>query len=211
MHQFVTIFMLNLLTSIDNAIVIGGIVKRLKNVFAIGVVSAVVITLTRTALIMGVVSVVAMPGLRLSLGIVVLIVAINLANLKRMDNRAGKNRFWRVLIMVVATDLALSVDNILSIAILSKNVSIIATSVFLSLLPLLLLLPTIVRVMDQVLWLRILAAGFVAELAIDSITDDPWVIRRIPSNHVEWLLRASSAAVVIVYGFWRARAGLTRD
>lgn len=211
MHQFVTIFMLNLLTSIDNAIVIGGIVKRLKNVFAIGVVSAVVITLTRTALIMGVVSVVTMPGLRLSLGIVVLIVAINLANLKRMDNRAGKNRFWRVLIMVVATDLALSVDNILSIAILSKNVSIIATSVFLSLLPLLLLLPTIVRVMDQVLWLRILAAGFVAELAIDSITDDPWVIRRIPSNHVEWLLRASSAAVVIVYGFWRARAGLTRD
>lgn len=202
MSQFFLIFILNLLTSIDNAIVLGGIADRYKNLFAIGVVSSVVITICRTALIIGIVSVAKWPGLRLGLGVVVLFVALGLANVSRATDRS-RSSFVRVLVMVVLTDLALSVDNILSIAVLSKNPILIASSVFLSLLPLLMLLPLIVRTMDHFIWLRILAAGFVAELAIDSITDDPLVISHVPGGKFEVFVRVSSAVIVILYGLWR--------
>lgn len=202
MTQFISIFLLNLLTSIDNAVVIGGIANRYKNLFAIGVVSAAVITVCRTLLIIGIVSIVKWPGLRMTLGILVAIVAVSLANVD-IDDRRGDSGFWKVLLMVVATDLALSVDNILSIAVLSKNPMVIASSVFLSLLPLLMLLPWIVKVMNQVPWLRILAAGFVAELAVDSITDDPIVKPHVPGGHVEMAVRIGFAVLVVLYGFWR--------
>lgn len=202
MHPFFSIFILNLLTSMDNAIVLSGIAKQHKNLLAIGFLSSVVITVCRTALIMGVASVSNLPGLRLTLGIIVLFVALNLANVKTNVERDGVS-FWHVLLMVVVTDLALSVDNILSLAVLSKNLFVVASSVFLSLLPLLMLLPTIVRTMERVVWLRVFAAGFVAELAIDSITDDPWVVDRIPRGHFELILRIASAIVIILYGFWR--------
>lgn len=202
MNQFVSIYVLNLLTSIDNAIVLGGIAKRHRNLFAIGFVSSVVITVCRTLLILGLTSVVKLPGLRFTLGIIVLFVAINLANV-RLSRGRHQMSFGRVVVMVVATDLALSVDNIFSLSMLSKNVFVIASAVFLSLLPLLMLLPVIVRVMNHVVWLQVLAAGFVAELGIDSITDDPWIAPKIPHGAVEVIVRVGSAVVVILYGFWR--------
>lgn len=204
MHQpFLTIFILNLLTSIDNAIVLAGIANRYKNLFAIALTSAVVLTICRTVLIVGIVSVTKFPGLRFTLGLVVLLVAINLANVKIEGGGRQRLPFWNVLFMVVMTDLALSIDTILSVAVISKNVFVIASSVFLSLLPLLLLLPFIVRIMNKVIWLRILAAGFVTELAVDSITDDPWVVHRIPGGHFELFIRIFSAVIVVLYGFWK--------
>lgn len=202
MQQFITIFAINLLTSIDNAIILGGISNRYKNLFLIGLVSSFVLTVARTILIMGIVSVAQWPGFRFTLGLVVLVIAINLAYVKNLDSRQASS-FWRVLFLVVMTDVALSVDNVLSIALVSRNPFLLALSIFLSLVPLLLLLPLIVRVMNQMVWLRILAAGFVAELAIDSITDDPWLVHRVPSGRFEIILRVSFAVVVMVYGFWR--------
>lgn len=202
LQQFLAIFLVNFLTSIDNAIVLAGIANRYKNLLVLGAVSSIVITVCRTALIMGIVSVTKWPGFRLTLGLAVLIVAFNIANASSEETR-DKSGFWRVLFVVIATDLALSVDNIMSIAIISKNVILIALSVFLSLFPLFMLLPVMVKVMDQLAWLRILAAGFVAELAIDSITDDPFVAPHAPKGHMELFLRAGFALLVILYGVWR--------
>ena len=202
LKEFVAVFLLNLLTSIDNAIVLAGIANRYKNLWAMAAASSVILTICRTALIVGIVSVVAWPGFRMVLGIAVLLVAINIANVKTGEQREHST-FFRVLLTVIVTDLALSVDNIMSIAILSKHTVLIAVAVFLSLLPLFMLLPFIVRIMDQIAWLRVLAAGFVAELAIDSIMDDPLLIRRIPAGHFELFVRISSAAIVIIYGLWK--------
>ncbi|QSO53364.1 hypothetical protein JZ785_05710 [Alicyclobacillus curvatus] len=202
MKEILAIYVINLLTSIDNAIVIGGIANRHKNLLPILAVSSVVITVCRTALIVGIASVAAWPGFRLLLGVGVLFVAIGLARVPMDDRKHFGTSFWGVLSMVVVTDLALSVDNVLSIAVLSANPLVIAASVFFSLLPLFMLLPVMITVMNQVLWLRILAAGFVAELAVDSITDDPFLKHSVPSGRMELLLRVLSAVIVIAYGFW---------
>lgn len=201
MKPFIAIFLINVLTSIDNVIVVGGIASRYRYLVPISLASTVVITVCRTLVIMGIGRITAWPGFRFMLGAAVFIVALQLANARADGNRENQS-FWRVLLLVVVTDMALSVDNVLSISMISKNPIVVASSVFLSLLPLLLLLPIIVRTMDQVIWLRILAAGFVAELAIDSITDDPLIARIAPQGNVEVLLRVASAVVVIIYGFW---------
>jgi predicted tellurium resistance membrane protein TerC len=202
MQQFFIIFLLNFLTSIDNAIILGGIINRSKYILVIGLTSVLIITGVRTLVIMSIVTVVQWPGLRFALGVVVLFVAISLARAQRGLDRDGTS-FWRVLFVVVVTDTALSVDNILSIAVVSKDALIIATSVFLSLLPISLLLPVIVRVMNQATWLRIIAAGFVAELGIDSITDDPVLVQQLPNRHLEIAIRVSAAMMVILYGIWQ--------
>lgn len=205
MQEFLALFLLGFLTSVDNAIVLGGIAHQYRNLLAIGLASSLVITVCRTALIMGIVSVVHWPGLRFTLGILVLFVAISIASVKKESGRTHAP-FWRVLLTVTAMDLTLSIDNILSIAVMSKNLFLIALSTFLSLVPLLMLLPVIVRVMNQVAWLRVLAAGFVAELAVDSITDDPWIVHSVPSGGSEVLFRVLAALLVISYGLWRTYA-----
>ena len=141
MKPLVVIFLVNLLTSIDNAIVVGGIAKRYQNLLLIGSVSALVITVLRTTIIMGVVSASKVPGLRMGLGFVAIWVAFHLVNVREPTERAKGPSLLRLLFIIVAMDTALSLDNILTIAVVSHNVIAIAVGVFLSLLPLLLLLP----------------------------------------------------------------------
>lgn len=203
MEQFIIIFLLNLLTSIDNAIIIGGMAKKAKHLFVIGAVSAFVITVIRTASIMGVVSIAKAPGLRFSVGVVVLWIAVVLAHQAKPTIRYREPSFGRLLFLITITDLALSIDNILSLAVVSKHTFVVAIAVFTSLLPLLLLLPVIVNVMERIAWLQILVAGFVAELAIDSITDDQWAAAFAPTGRTEILIRAGAAVILILYGIWR--------
>lgn len=202
LQELLTIFFINFLTSIDNTIVLAGIAKKYKNLLLLGLISSIILTICRTSLIMGVVSVSKWPGFRMALGIGVLIVAINLANARPGEER-DEYGFWKVLLVLVTTDLALSVDNVMSISIVSRNPFLIAISVLLSLLPLFMLLPAMVKVMDMLAWLRILAAGFVAELSIDSITDDPLISHQVPKGTMEAIVRLSFASLIILYGFWR--------
>ena len=204
MQQFVTIFILNLLTSVDNAIVVGSIARRSKHLVALGASSAVILTVLRTALITGVVSVVNQPGWRLGLGLVVFAVSVRMAHIQT-DTRKPEPRFWNLLAVIIVTDLALSIDNILSLAVVSTTVWLIAVGVFLSLLPLLMLLPVISRIIDQIAWLQVLAAGFVAELAADTVLDDKWLLRRAVSGQMEFLIRSACAMAVLAYGAWRLR------
>lgn len=200
--------MLNLLTSVDNAIVVGSIARRSKHLLALGACSAVILTVLRTALITGVVSVVNRPGWSLGLGLIVFAVSIRMAHIQTDDTRKVEPRFWNLLAVIVVTDLALSIDNILSLAVVSKIVWMIGVGVFLSLLPLLMLLPVISRVIDQIAWIQVLAAGFVAELAADTVLDDRWLAKRVPSVHIEFFMRAACAALVLGYGavrLYRAR------
>ncbi len=200
--EIVVIYVINLLTSIDNAIVIGGIANRHKNLLSILAVSTIILTICRTALIVGVGFVAVWPGFRLFLGIGVVFVAIGLARVAVDDRKRFGTSFLGVLTMVVVTDLALSVDNVLSIAMVSTKPLIIAASVFFSLLPLFMLLPVMINIMNQVPWLRILAAGFVAELAVDSMTDDPLIKHYIPPGDFELWVRVLAAVTVVAYGFW---------
>lgn len=206
MQQFATIFVLNLLTSIDNAIVIGGIAKRTRHsLLLIGLVSTILLTIFRTALIMGVLSASNVTGFRIGVGLVVLWVAVRLSELTAVATRRKDTSFLRLIVMIVATDLALSIDNILSLSIVTKNLWIVGFGVFFSLLPLLLLLPICVNVMERMPWIQILAAGFVAELGVDVITDDKLLAPRMPTGWGEVAIRASAAAIVVLYGFWRYR------
>lgn len=204
MTPVVTIFLLNLLTSIDNAIVTAGIVKKTQHsLVLVGLASAVILTVCRTALIMGVLSVAWIPGFRIGVGIVVLWVAIGLSQVSAGSTRRQSVPFSRLLVMVVGTDLALSIDNILSLSVVTQNVWVVGFGVLTSLIPLMLLLPMIVRVMKQVVWIQVLAAGFVAELGVDVITDDKFLINRVPSGWREAAIRTCSAGIVIGWGFWQ--------
>lgn len=207
MQQFATIFVLNLLTSVDNAIVIGGIAGRSRHLLALGVCSAAILTVLRTALIAGVLSVTDKPGWRIILGATVLVIAIGMAHMRPERRARTEPSFLRLLFIILVTDMALSIDNILSLATVSKTLWIIAVGVFISLLPLLLLLPVMARVMDQIAWIRVLAAGFVAELGVDTLTDDKLIITHIPHGTIEVVLRASCAVAVMMYGFWNIYAG----
>ncbi len=207
MHQFMTIFILSLLTSLDNAIVVSGIARRTKhNLMLVGLISSIVLTGCRTALIMGIVSVSTLPGFRLGLGLIVLWVAVRLTELTTESSDRKDISVLRLILLITVTDMALSVDNIVSVATVSKNPWLIGTGVFFSLVPLFLLLPFFANVMKRVEWVQILAAGFVAELAIDAITDDKLLKSRVPTGWTEFIIRSSAALIVILYGFWRYRA-----
>lgn len=203
MQQLATVFVLNLLTSIDNAIVIGGIAQKTRhNLMIVGLVSAIILAACRTALIMGVLSFVNIPGFRIGLGLVVLFVALRLSQISPSPQRKELS-FSRLVFVIVVTDLALSVDNVVSLSVVTKNPWTVGTGVLLSLIPLLMLIPVFVNIMERIMWIQILAAGFVAELGADAITDDKLVVSRMPTGWREVVIRASVALIVILYGIWR--------
>jgi predicted tellurium resistance membrane protein TerC len=203
MKAFVTIFLLNLLTSIDNAIVVGGIAQKTRhNLYLIGALSAVLLTICRTALILGVLSIAGIAGFRIALGALVLVIAVRLSLVTAPDDRKEPS-LLRLLCVIVVTDLALSLDNILSLSITARDPWVIGFAVLAGLVPLLTFLPLFVGVMSRLLWIQLLAAGFVGELGFDVMTDDKWLLPYMPTGWKEAALRTSVALLVILLGAWR--------
>src|SRR5579875_3265253 len=202
MRDFWTIFVLSVLTSVDNAVIVSGIARRSRyNLVLVGLLAALILSALRTPMVLGVVSVRHLTGLRLCLGIAVLWVAVRLCRVE--PDARDEMSFGRLLTVIVVTDLALSLDTVLGLAVVARNPLLVWLGVACSLLPLYALLPVFAEVMERVWWMQILTAGFVAELGIDSITDDPLLPLHL-SGRPEILVRAAAAAVTIAYGFWRA-------
>ncbi|ATY83997.1 hypothetical protein CVV65_02680 [Kyrpidia spormannii] len=203
MRTIVQVFMVNLVMSVDNIIVVAGIVRRSPHLVAIAVISTFTLTAVRTGLIAGLHRLPQVPGLQLALGGMVLGIACKMTHIP--GTRGGSDPpLWQLLSSVVLADLALSVDNMMVLALISKDLATIAIGTGLSLLLLLSFLPIITRTMQQIPLLQIVAAGFVALLGVRAMLQDPLVDTRLqaglPVPGGQQDLPPAVAAALVLYG-----------
>lgn len=200
MNQFLHVFFVNLVTGIDNVVIIGGLVRKSYHPrWLIILYSAVLLTISRTGFIFTFHSVTHLTGLRLILGCTVLWIAIKMAMIDSEQTRR-KYPLLPILLLITMTDLALSFDNILSISVVSHDIFKISSGVFFSTLLLLLLLPVTQAAFIHVPWLRILVAGLITQLSVELIAYDP-ILQRLFNNGVTvQVISIGAASLVILFG-----------
>ena len=195
------VFILNLITAIDNAIILATIFKRSPNrPWLLAICSAVILTVTRVGLVSGIQTLMHLPAIELVLGVILLLLA---AQTTIVEVKRERNSFLWLLCLVFITDLAVSFDNIVAVVAVSEHPVIIAIGVFCSLLPLFLMLPFITIFFARFPWVQIVAAGIMGYTAVGVIMNDPLFHRLMMSQrHVN---TASIAVATVTVGLGLVR------
>lgn len=171
-HMVLKVFILNFATAMDNVIILASIFNRAPSrLWRLILCSTLVLTATRVILVHGIHLLTRVPGLQLCLAALLMVLAIRTAMVERPAERSES--FGRLLFLVFITDLAVSIDNIVSIASASSNFIELVVGVFLSTLVLLLMLPVFMKVFHYVPWLQIIAGGIMAQAAVHVMVKDP--------------------------------------
>lgn len=191
-HSIIQVFILNFVTALDNAIVLAGIFKvnPSSRYWFLAASSMILLTLTRVILVLGIRPLSAMPGLQLALGAILLVLALRTANVTKKQR--GNQSLARLLGLIIVTDLAVSFDNLVSIMAVTTNVVAVGVGVFLSIVPLMLLLPIVTDVFSRMPWVQIIAAGVMAQTAVQVLVTDPLL------RHQIWIAKFTTHISLLV-------------
>lgn len=118
LSALLSIIIIDLVLAGDNAIVIGLAAKnvpkeRQKSVILWGTAGAIVMRIILTLIV---VWLLAVPGLRLVGGILLLWIAFKLLVEEKEHDISAKNTFWSALMTIIIADTVMSLDNVLAIA-----------------------------------------------------------------------------------------------
>lgn len=169
MQDLIQIFLLNLITGIDNLFVIGAILRRSpcsrwQAVFCIsGLVS-----ISRTLCVLSFQSLFVFPGLKLASGLITLFISFRMIQSARRRSIS----LVYVLLLVITTDVTISLDSIIATASISNSVLPIFFGIFFSMVCLLILLQFAEKILMQTAWVQIFVAGMIAQIAIHEMMKD---------------------------------------
>ncbi|WP_206918174.1 TerC family protein [Alicyclobacillus suci] len=207
-HSIIQVFILNFVTALDNAIVLAGIFKNHKTRYwTLTICSAILLTITRALLVLAIRPISHLSGIQLVLGSILFLLALRTAKVNKQRHHGTKNfasgkfdtNLLKLLCLIVLTDFAASFDNLISIFAVTNNVFCVAIGVFFSIVPLLLLLPTITKVFSEMPWVQIIAAGVMVQTAIQVLLKDPLIQPHFPLSS-SYLTHASFAAAILFVG-----------
>lgn len=176
MKEFGIVFILNFLSSLDNILILGTIIRRYGNLNSINLVIVITLTLTRTFYILTAHFLMNIKGLHLAAGAILLVMAIVITLTKptdRLERKNGSTRRWiRLIGTIVLTDFLVGMDSVLAISEVSKNPWIIASGLFVGFLLLVYLLPILFYGFRYFPWINMIVGAFMAQLAIISLSHD---------------------------------------
>lgn len=184
MQEFLQVFFINLVSDIDNMLILGAILRR-YSYSRIIFPAAVLLTVTRTVYVLMIDGLTAIPMFRLLLGIVLLILAFKLvtkAGERQAPERSrGSSTLIKVLVLLAATDFLICMDGVIVISGISQEVLPVILGIFSSLLISLYFLPIIVKLATKFSWLNIIAGAFIAQIAIVRLVNDPFLSKWLTS------------------------------
>jgi predicted tellurium resistance membrane protein TerC len=209
MLEFFKVFFINLVSDIDNMLILGTLLRK-HSYLNITLPAAMVLTLTRTIYVVLVDGLSNVPLVHLLMGIILLFIAFKLVTMFiGEDNRPGYTKYSaylkiKVLLLLAATDFLICLDSVIVISGISQHVAPVTLGIFCSLLISLFFLPLIVKLATTFSWINIIARGFIAHNAIIGIANDPWITKWV--TYIDELLFpeanivniAANGAVIII-------------
>ena len=207
-----TIVVIDLLLSGDNAVVIALAVKslparerRLGIIFGTSLAVILRVLLTFFAAKLLGLSLVKLVG-----GILLLWIAAKLMAQDEGEHHGGKvaSSLWTAMTYIVIADVTMSTDNILAIAGASEGSGpLLIFGLGLS-IPLMLFTSNLLSpFMERYPAIVLIGAAILGRVAGDMIMSDPWVVDRLhPSKWLDYGVQALAAIGVVVVGKWMGRA-----
>lgn len=219
LFNLLTIVIINMVLSGDNAVVIALAAKTLplnlrNRALAAGAASAVAIRILVTFFAAELLHV---QFLQLAGGILIFWICVNLFREtgRKTAEKAPLTGVWKAIWYILAADVTMSTDNILAIAAVAEG------SVWLLIFGLGLSIPIVIfasnllaKLMDKYPLIIYLGAALLGRVAAAMILTDAFVVRTLaPSALVRGVLEAAAAAGVLAIGWWleRRRANETNN
>lgn len=203
MQDFLKIFSFNFISDIDNMIILGAILRK-HSYLNITIPAAIVLTLTRTTYIIVISELSNLPLVHLLSGMILLFIAFQLAKTSAKDERIPKRSTYsmiykiKVLLLLAATDFLICLDGVLVISKISQHITPISIAIFCSLIISLYFLPLIIKVATNLSWINIVIGGFIAQQAVLSIGNDPWLANWINTISPEINIVTMSANIIVI-------------
>ena len=199
------ILWVNLLLSSDNAVAIGLVAHHLPPAEKrMAIVGGVLLSVAiRTPLTYLVASLIALPGVRLVAGLLVLVVAVRLLKSEGTADDGGPKEaapsVGKAMLLVLMADLVMSLENTLAIASISGgNLPVLALSLALSAGVVMAAGGLVARLMDRWPQLAYAGAAFLGYVASQMLLEDRYVIAWAPLlQHARWIVSAALVALVL--------------
>ncbi|MEH7306906.1 TerC family protein [Neobacillus drentensis] len=178
MTDFLKVFLITLVSDIDNMLILGTILHR-YTYLNLTIPAIMVLTLTRTIYVVIVNRITDFPMFHLLMGIVLLIIAFKLVRTSingepvRKPARGSYYLKAKVLLLIAATDLLICMDSIMIISGITQQFKDIILGIFCSLLISIVFLPLIVNLASTFFWINIIAGAFIAQNSVIGILNDP--------------------------------------
>jgi len=176
-QEVLKVFLINLISDIDNMLILGTILRR-YSLFNITIPAILVLTFTRTVYVAIIEVLSKFPLFHLLVGIILLIIAFRLVtrSIKEVRQLRFPNTFLfkvKVLVLLAATDFLICMDSVLVIYEFSTRMLTVLIGIFASLLISLHFLPLIEKMAANFFWINVIAAGFIAQNAVSILAKDP--------------------------------------
>ncbi|HET6460553.1 MAG TPA: YjbE family putative metal transport protein [Syntrophales bacterium] len=213
---FLSIIIVNLVLSGDNAFVIAMAVRSLPGkqrmngiVFGVGVAVVLRIALTFLAALLLQIRYVKLIG-----GAIIIWIAINLLADGATEERLQKEArtLWHAFWIIIVSDIAMSIDNVLAVAAASKgNLFLIIFGLGFS-IPIVVFASTLlVMLIDKYPIIIYLGAAVLGQVGGEMMVTDPFIVQILnPSNILAYCVEAFFTIGVVVAGKLRVRQKLAR-
>jgi predicted tellurium resistance membrane protein TerC len=181
---------MNFINDIDNILIIAAVIR--KNGFQIKSLLPYIVlclTITRTLYVMVIHSLLHIPGLRVTTGILLLCMAIRSAWTINSANRTTSTpakSIIRIMLLVIVTDFAVCLDSVTISAELSSNLFFILVGIFLSVATVFIIFDSFSEVLANTSWIQIIASGLIGHMTVLSMVKDPVTENLI--SFIEWIL-----------------------
>lgn len=201
-----TVFVVNLVLSGDNGVVIALAAKSLARALRLRAITvgAACAVLLRVAATFYATPLLNIEFLRLTGGVVILWIAVSLFNeaepgAKHTKHPAG---FWKAIWLIIAADLTMSTDNIIAIAAVAQgNFLLLLIGLGLS-IPFVVFASTLIaNLMDKHPVVVYLGAGILGKVGAEMIISDPFAVRVLhPSSALRYGVETVGALGVLAVG-----------
>lgn len=182
MLQFLKVFLITLVSDIDNMLILGTILRRYAYL-NITLPAILVLTFTRAIYVLIINGITDFPMIHILMGVVLLIIAFKLVrksiDVETLRRPTGCSIYLKakVLLILAATDFLICLDSIMIISGISQQVGYIMLGIFCSLMISILFLPLIVKLAATFFWINIIAGAFIAQHAVIGILKDPMLVQ----------------------------------
>ncbi|UKS29182.1 hypothetical protein LOZ80_09705 [Paenibacillus sp. HWE-109] len=175
MQDWIIIFLYNIFTNIDNAIMVQGSLMKYSvrsnyKLYLIGL-----LCLLRVLYIISIQSFSRLPYINMMTGLIMLIFSIQMV-LPKKSMRRHFSLLW-IFSSVAFLDLIMSVDSILLTAKLSDNVGFVAIAVVPALCLLFFFFSKMELLLIKMPWIEAVVAGLLAQLAVLQIKKEPGILQ----------------------------------
>jgi YjbE family integral membrane protein len=208
--RVVSITILNLVLSGDNALVIALAVRTLPRRQRVlgqvwGALGAVVLRLAGIAVVG---MLLRLPYLQLLGGLLLVWIAMKLVKVsdEAADNARHGTTLWQAVWIIIVADVTMSLDNVLAIAAAARGqFALVMFGIGLSLPIVVWGAGLLAKLMNRYIWIVWLGGGFLAYVAVEMALDDP-IIREWFGSLVHRFLPILTGVALTAFG-WRAHAG----